>query len=786
MFVILELPRDETKRSFMPELRTKTKERVLMGGLVLFFCLVLSAAFAAGNSTVAPTVSITSPQDGFATNQSTLTVTVSFKASANSTGKAQTSTGNVSLLILKINNNEVARFDNPPNIKEGNHTFSVDLSNYPESKAILQAFAYQGNINAGLVGESNIVNITIDRTPPVVSGTLNPLPNAQGWNNTNVTVHFEATDNLSGVTSVDPDVILTSEGKDQAVTGYAKDQAGNIGSQTVVVSIDKTAPVISLSPLNSPTNQNVNLSYSVSDNFTGSNEIIVTGDNSPYVNDGDYNVTLTAKDKADNSATSTVSFSIDKTPPLIIITSPSEGAIFEEPEVVLQGTVDGVAFSQTLTLTQEGSNTLTKTSTDSAGNTSSASVTIYYYPGKLIGIEGGEVSSSDGRTKLIIPEGALVEPTRIRVSPINKETLETATPADFSLLSAVECKPTNLLFNKPAEIIFTLDKAEIPGTPVELGLYDSLQNKIISTGQASVVPVDGYTLRFSLTHFSVYAALKSLAPQSVPIGQGIKIPQPDMFTGAFSHSIPITVPPGRKGMQPALSLTYRSSNSNSWTGLGFSLNPGFIVRSTRLGPPTYTDTQDNFYLITDSGTTELVYLIDNLYQAKIETGFAKFFKEPDDSWRVLGKDGSVLRFGQTTDAKEISSSGTFSWYLTKAVDTNGNYIQCNYTKDSGKSYLSRIDYTGNEQIGISPTNTIDFSLESRDDISSSYISSSKIATTKRLKEIQVKANSNLVWRYALEYTYSQDTNRSLLKSITQYGSDGKSLPIQIFSYQKAK
>jgi hypothetical protein len=286
-------------------------------------------------------------------------------------------------------------------------------------------------------------------------------------------------------------------------------------------------------------------------------------------------------------------------------------------------------------------------------------------------------------------------------------------------------------------------------------------------------------------HFSTYAALKNLTPQGPPIGLGVKVPLPDMLTGAFSSAIPLTVPPGRKGMQPALALVYRSSNSNSWTGLGFSLNTGYIVRSTRLGPPSYIDTQDTFYFITDAGTTELVNLIDNLYQAKVESAFTKFYKEADDSWRVVGKDGSVLRFGQTSEAKEVSNSGTFAWFLTKATDTNGNYIEYDYVNDQGKPYLSRIDYTGNE-MGVSPTNSVEFFLESRDDAFSSYISTSKIVTAKRLKEIQVKVNSELVWRYELTYNYSPDTNRSLLKSVTQYGADDKSLPTQNLSYQAAK
>lgn len=642
-----------------------------------------------------------------------------------------------------------------------------------------------------------------DTTPP--TGTIKINNDTAYTNSTSVTLNLSATDSGSGMGngaqmqfSNDGTTYSTAEtyattktwtltSGDGTKTVYVKykDAAGNWStpiSDTII--LDTTPPTISINPVTSPTNQNVILSYTVNDNLTPSNEIVITGDNSPYVNEGNYNVTLTAKDKVNNTSTASISFTIDKTPLVIIITSPSDGAVVEDSQIQLQGTVDGVVFSEPRTLAA-GENTLTKTAADSAGNTASTSVNVFLYLGELIGPAGGEVLSADGKVKLVIPAAALTAPTQVKVLTVDKETLQSAAPSNTALLSVVECKPYGLVFNSPIEIIYTLNQAEIPGTPVELGFYDAAQDKIIPTGETSTIPADGYTVTFSVMHFSTYAALKNLIPQSTPIGAGVKIPLPDMFTGAFSHAIPITVAPGRKGMQPALALAYRSSNPNSWVGLGFSFNPGYIVRSTRLGPPTYVDTQDTFYLVTDAGTTELVHLIDNLYQAKIESAFTKFFKEADDSWRVVGKDGSVIRFGHVSNSKETSSQGSFSWYITRVVDTNGNYIEYHYTKDQGKCYLSRIDYTGNE-MGVSPTNTVEFSLESREDVPSSYISSAKIATARRLKEIQVKVNSELAWKYELAYVYSPATGRSLLNSITQYGSDGTSLPAQKLKYQQAK
>jgi len=588
---------------------------------------------------------------------------------------------------------------------------------------------------------------------------------------------------------------------------YARD---NSGASTGWVRrgawiIDSTPPTGSIKINNDAQYTNsatVNLTCSAQDNSAGSGlyQVKFSGDNinwtaaEPFTTtkswtlssgDGAKTVYVKFSDKAGNwSAAYSDTIILDTIPPVIIISSPQNGTLIDDSQVLLQGTVDGAAFSESRTLSTAGQNTLTKTATDAAGNNSSASTNVYLYFGEAIGPQGGEVLSSDGKVKIIIPQGALSEPKQIKLLSVTRESLEAAAPIGKPLLSVVECKPYGLVFNKPASIIYTLSSAEIPGTQVELGLYDSARNMIISTGQTSTVPADGYTLTFSIVHFSTYAALKSLTSQGTPIGAGVKIPLPDMLTGAFSHGIPITVAPGRKGMQPNLALTYHSSNSNSWVGVGFSLNPGYIVRSTRLGPPSYTD-NDTFYFITDSGVTELVRLIDNLYQAKIESSFAKFFKETDDSWKVIGKDGSILRLGTTFDSKETSSSGTFSWCITKAIDTNGNYIEFSYTKDQGKSYLARIDYTGNDN-GVAPRNSVEFFLEPRDDIPSSYLSSAKIATAKRLKEIQVKVNSELVWRYVLEYGASPDTNRSLLKSVTQFASDGKNLPQQKLTYQQAK
>jgi len=80
-----------------------------------------------------------------------------------------------------------------------------------------------------------------DTTKPTITATATPAANANGWNNTNVLVHFACADNV-GIASCTADTTLTAEGAAQTVTGTATDLAGNTATATVTINIDKTAP----------------------------------------------------------------------------------------------------------------------------------------------------------------------------------------------------------------------------------------------------------------------------------------------------------------------------------------------------------------------------------------------------------------------------------------------------------------------------------------------------------------------------------------------------------------
>ena len=186
-----------------------------------------------------------------------------------------------------------------------------------------------------------------------------------------------------------------------------------------------------------------------------------------------------------------------------------------------------------------------------------------------------------------------------------------------------------------------------------------------------------------------------------------------------------------------------------------------------------------------SWVQELVYKGNNIYEAKLEGGFSRYYHpcdNPASGWVVTTKEGLKYYYGSSTQSRQNSGSNIFKWRLDKMEDTNGNFMNITYTKDSGEVYLNRIEYTGNGT-GLSPANTVQFTLESRSDSARSYATHFPVTTLYRLKTVEVYGNGQLARKYVLDYgDPSPSTSRSLLKAVTQYASDGSHLPPTTFDW----
>jgi len=118
--------------------------------------------------------------------------------------------------------------------------------------------------------------INIDATPPSISGTWGPPPNASGWNNSPVTVIFQCTDLVSGLAAGSPPAptVLSAQGLGQSVSGTCQDMAGNTSTATVSgINIDETPPTIAITiPAKGTTysaNRVVNAAYACTDTKSG-------------------------------------------------------------------------------------------------------------------------------------------------------------------------------------------------------------------------------------------------------------------------------------------------------------------------------------------------------------------------------------------------------------------------------------------------------------------------------------------------------------------------------------
>jgi hypothetical protein len=176
-----------------------------------------------------------------------------------------------------------------------------------------------GNVETANGISHKSVQVKIDGTPPTISASKSPGPNAHGWNNGNVTVSFSCDDPLSGILSCGPTPqVISSEGTSQDVVGTALDNAQNTATAHAYVSIDKTAPAIAATadrPANDAGwyNDDVIVSFSCGDALSGIDSCAAAQTLGEGAN---QSASGTATDLAANSATDGVSgINIDKTAP---------------------------------------------------------------------------------------------------------------------------------------------------------------------------------------------------------------------------------------------------------------------------------------------------------------------------------------------------------------------------------------------------------------------------------------------------------------------------------------
>jgi hypothetical protein len=232
-------------------------------------------------------------------------------------------------------------------------------------------------------GTSNSATFTVV-SPLAVAPSISPLPNANNWNNTNVTVSYVCSGGVAPVQCPGPATIIT-EGANQLVTGTATDANGNHASASVTLNIDKTNPGITATVAPAPVNGVVTLPATVTFTCTDALSGVANCPAAINVTTLGANQTFngTATDRAGNTATASGKFSVQQAALAITAAAaPTANANnWNNTNVTITYTCSGgvapVQCPAAKIVTLEGANqVITASATDAAGQTASASTTL--------------------------------------------------------------------------------------------------------------------------------------------------------------------------------------------------------------------------------------------------------------------------------------------------------------------------------------------------------------------------------------------------------------------------
>jgi len=209
----------------------------------------------------------------------------------------------------------------------------------------IHSIDFRATDNAGLRATTSL-SVKLDKTAPLITFTPTGTLGINGWYTSPVTLQINAADPLSGVASIEnrldagswmPGNILILDEGEHTVEARATDKAGNLSAVTSAtttgIKVDTTAPTLSLALTgtlgkNAWYFSNVTVTASVSDATSG---IALTehrlnggswqsGTSVTASTDGPHTVDFRTTDQAGNQTSSSRSFKIDQTMPLLSFT----------------------------------------------------------------------------------------------------------------------------------------------------------------------------------------------------------------------------------------------------------------------------------------------------------------------------------------------------------------------------------------------------------------------------------------------------------------------------------
>lgn len=283
---------------------------------------------------------------------------------------------------------------------------------------------------------------------------------------------------------------------------------------------------------------------------------------------------------------------------------------------------------------------------------------------------------------------------------------------------------------------FPLNTSRQIDTPPTASLYGRSQSQTQDLQATATLTVSG---------------LPTSATQSDDEDKGWKprfnAPSTSLFSGAATYSHAFDVPPGRRGLQPALSLSYNSRATDGMVGWvhsgevgeGWSLGgiPSIVREDVKFcwsNNPEWICVLSRFSLTLGGNSYNLIPTFTEwghpygIYQAIGNPGLYVERRNPagqngstsnktGEYWVVRTPDGTEYRLGYTEDAEQtlfrtngtndpqhpdgtpytgqLSTISVYRWWLDQTVDVYGNALQITYLDDANDGRLTVDECTGN-------------------------------------------------------------------------------------------
>src|SRR3989344_3144860 len=162
----------------------------------------------------------------------------------------------------------------------------------------------------------------------------------------------------------------------------------------------------------------------------------------------------------------------------------------------------------------------------------------------------------------------------------------------------------------------------------------------------------------------------------------------DPMTGAAVYTIPIQAPPGRAGVEPTLSFTYNSGETDNANiaGYGWDIQMPSISRNNKEGVNNLYDEDD--YVSSFDGELIFVSATSGVetYKARFDSGSFNVYEYDGTGWEMTAKDGTMYSFGTAPTSQQSTSTSVYRWMASEMRDTNDNFIRYEYFKDAGQIY----------------------------------------------------------------------------------------------------